>query len=92
MRNIELEKTAIKDYQELNNIVKNTNLSLEELCKELGGHNLNSELFDVNFKSICATVFLREKHLELSDVIEIWDDEKCEEYDLCFYVSRFKER
>ena len=91
MRNIELEKKAIKDFQELNNIVKNTNLSLDELCKELGGHNLEDDLFDINFKSICATVHLRNNHFELNDIIEIWDDEKCVEYDLCFYVSRFKE-
>ena len=90
MRNTKLEEQAIKDYQELNEIIKNTSLPLDDLCKELGGHNLEDELFDINFKSICATVHLKDNHFELNDIIEIWDDENCMEYDLCFYVSKYK--
>ena len=87
-KNILLEQQAIKDYEELKKILKeNQNLKLEQMCGKLKGHNLdlNKNLFDVNFKSICATVYYDENNnYELNPCIEIWDDKNCCEYDLNF--------
>lgn len=94
-RNIKLEQQAIKDYEELEKILKeNNNLLLEHLCEKLKGHNLdlNKNLFDVNFKSICATVYCDENNnYELNPYIEIWDDKNCCEYDLLFDIRKVVE-
>lgn len=86
-RNIELENKATADYLELKEIVlKNENKSLEELCSELGGHNydIGFKRFDLNFKSICATVRVINDKLTLDPSVEVWDDEKCELYNWNF--------
>lgn len=94
-RNIKLEEQAIKDYKELQKILKeNNDLKLEQMCEKLKGHNLdlNKNLFDVNFKSICATVYYDENNnYELNPYIEIWDDENCCEYDLNFDIRKVVE-
>ena len=91
MEKDKLIQQALKDYEELQQITKETDLSLEELCDKLGGHNLSDDLFDVNFKSICATVVTKNGQLALLDSIEVWDDEICECYDFDFRVSKHKE-
>lgn len=65
---------AKEDFQELKEIVSNTDLSLEELCDELGGHNLSYKLFDLNYKSICATIIRTEERLRLLNSVEVWND------------------
>ena len=80
MRNFELEKKAISSYEELEKIVENTTLSLEELCDELGGHNFEDDLFDLNYSWICATIYNDNGKLKLYKSIEIWNDETYEFY------------
>ena len=71
-------KNALDSWYRLKNIVDNFNGTLEELCDELGGHNLEEELFDINFEWICGTIVQKDNKLELTNSIEIWDDEKFE--------------
>ena len=54
-----LYKEALKSYEKLNEIVKNYKGTLEELCEVLGGHNLEDDMFDVNFDWICATIIIK---------------------------------
>ena len=74
--NIKTIKQGEKDYNELKLIVSlfnETEGTLEELCKELKGHNLEDDLFDVNFKSITATVKQNYGCFKVDGNIEIWD-------------------
>lgn len=48
---------AIKDYNKLKNIIDNYKGTFDELFNELKGHNKDNDLFDVNFKSITASVY-----------------------------------
>lgn len=48
---------GIKDYNELKEIVDNYKGTFDELFDELKGHNKDNDLFDVNFKSITASVY-----------------------------------
>lgn len=82
-----LQQQAIKDFYELKEIVDNTDLSLEELCDELGGHNLSDELFDLNYKSICATIYFKNNKLSLHKSVELWDDKNCELVDWNFIIE-----
>ena len=72
--NIEIIEKAIKSYEKLQEIVNSHNGTLEELCDKLNGHNLEDELFDVNFEWICATILNKNNKLILSYSIEIWND------------------
>lgn len=91
-RNIELERQALKHYEELRTLIEvNKNLSFEELCDKLGGHNLEDELFDINYKSICATVYHRNNLYILSSDIEIWQDEIGYLYDDKYDVYNMKQ-
>lgn len=78
MNNKELYEKALKSYKKLNEIVKNHKGTLEELCDELGGHNFEDDLFDVNYAWICATVCKTDKGLSLCNSIELWNDENFE--------------
>lgn len=71
-------KKALKCWYRLKKIVDNFNGTLEELCDELGGHNLEDDLFDINFEWICGTIVQRDNKLELIDNIEIWEDKNFE--------------
>lgn len=73
----ELKLQAINEYKELKSKVESYKGSLEDLCKELEGHNLDTDLFDVNYKSICGTVCKFNNKLELMTGLEIWDDSEC---------------
>ena len=87
-RNIALEQQAIADFKELKKIVnENQHLTLDELGDKLGGHNFDEDLFDLNFGCICATIFLRDNKIVLSNSVEIWDDEECYLYDEDFDMS-----
>ena len=69
---------AKQDYQNLkNDIETNKNLSLEELCDTLGGHNLKDDLFDINYGCITATVYLKNNKFVLDKYVDIWDDANC---------------
>lgn len=73
----ETYKRAEKDFQELHNIVYDWKGSLEELCKKLGGHNLENHLFDLNYKHIVATIIEDINEIYLSCSVEIWDSNDC---------------
>lgn len=75
---------AKQDYLELKDIVdKNNQLSLDEMSDRLEGYNMiyDDNLFDVNYKSIVATVFFDtdENKLVLGHFIDIWYEEECVE-------------
>ena len=74
----EIYNKAIKSYNKLKDIVDNYNGTLEELCDELGGHNLEDDLFDINYDWICATVYSENNKLILGKNIELWNDETYE--------------
>lgn len=81
MRDFELEKRAISSYEELEKIVENTTLSLEELCDELNGYNMEHNSFVVGYGSILATIYQDCKgFLKVNWWVEIWSDETYEYY------------
>lgn len=67
---------AKKEYKELVEIVSNySGNSLSELCEMLCGHNLDFDLFDVNYGRICATVKQKEDgSFTVLNEIEIWNE------------------
>lgn len=92
-KNMNLENQAIADYKELQKIVsENQNLTLEELCDKLGGHNLEDDLFDLNFGCICATIHIEDNKLSLYKSVEIWNDEECYLYDDNFDMSEVNKK
>lgn len=75
---VRIYKYALESYYKLKKIVDNFKGTLEELCDELGGHNFEDDLFDINFEWICGTVVKINDHLELVESIEIWNDKNYE--------------
>ena len=75
MKNI--YKKAYSDYIELVDGVREFKGSLEELCDKLGGFNLSMEFerFDLNYKTITATIYYCNEELFVYRYIDIWDDE-----------------
>lgn len=73
----DLYKKAYSDYMELVTIVREYKGNLEELCKTLGGFNysVDFERFDLNYKSITATIYFCNGELFVYRYIDIWDDE-----------------
>lgn len=73
----EKAKESIKNYNELSNIVYNYKGSVEELCDKLGGYNVQNdyESFDINFKTITATIY-NNNTFSVYEYIDIWDDEE----------------
>lgn len=76
---IDLYKIALKDYEELKNrFEEDKELTLQELHEKYGGMNYEEcigELFDLNYKHICATFVKDENNkVQLSETIEIYDD------------------
>ena len=69
----EIYKNALKSWHKLKHIVETFNGTLEELCDKLYGHNLEDDLFDVNFEMICGTITKEENKLKLTNYFEIWD-------------------
>ena len=66
---LKMVQIAEKELAEIKDIVKNSKLEFEDLCNELGGHNLfvyekdrNENYFDLNYKSLLVTI--REKNGE----------------------------
>ncbi len=71
-------KKAYFDYIELVDIVREFKGNLEELCDKLGGFNLSMdfERFDVNYKTITATIYFNNGELYVYRYIDVWDDEE----------------
>ena len=65
----EIYKNALKSWHKLKHIVETFNGTLEELCDKLYGHNLEDDLFDVNFEMICGTITKEENKLKLTNYI-----------------------
>lgn len=86
---VQILELWIRDYEEIAEIVKNSDKTLEELAKQLNGHNLDEELFDVNFKNILTTVTNRNGKLEVTSNFEGYFDgeirELCDEEDYTEY-------
>ena len=66
-----LEKKSLEDFH--------TTLSFDMDCM-----NFDSELFDVNYGNICATIAFRDGAIKLIRSVEIWD-----EYDIIYEDYRF---
>lgn len=78
-RDIEVIKQMKGDIEELNKVIEvfnNTNKTLEEVCNELQGFNLEEDYFDFDYGVATHTIRLnREGKLELQKgAYEIWDD------------------
>lgn len=87
----ELYGRAYKDFVRLNNLVNEFNGYLEELCKELGGHNFDGELFDVNYGVLCATVNEKDGKLVLNQQsIDVWNDKLSYMVKECITVNELK--
>ena len=71
---IETQEKIKQQYIELEDIVMSTNknVSLEELCVQLKGHNLDEDLFDCYYGDILATVNKNEIGFYLSQTIDFW--------------------
>lgn len=64
---------AIKAYNELKNIVDNYKGTFDELFDELKGHNKDYDLFDVNFKTITASVYRDDAgNLKLGECFDVY--------------------
>lgn len=73
----DLRYEALKDYDEICAIVEEHKYDdLGVLCELLGGHNLDDDMFDLNFKSLCVTINNYCGHNVVSDAVEVWDDER----------------
>lgn len=86
MNNEIIYEKAEKDYSNLCSVVKDFKGNLEELYSYLGGHNLEEDLFDVNFGCICATIVQKDNKLKILPNIEVWDDEKLECINSNYYI------
>lgn len=82
----DLLRIAFNEYKELANLVENSKKSLEELCKELNGHNLENDLFDLNYKHIVATIKSESGKLKVLEFIDIWNDTTGESWE-CIHID-----
>jgi hypothetical protein len=73
--NIKIEKQAIKDIEDIKNLINNH--SFEDLEMLLNTCNNDGELFDFNYNTITGTIIKNDNIGLLQDSFEIWDDEKC---------------
>lgn len=75
---LEKIKKALSDYNEIVTFVDKYVGSLNDLFERLIGHNLNLEegTFDVNHKSINASIYTNMGCYYVSGNIEVYDDEK----------------
>lgn len=75
-----LKARAYVDWVELKEKVANWKTDINDLYAYLRGHNehflgqYENKYFDVNYKSICATICLRDDKLTVDNYIEVWDD------------------
>ena len=77
-KELKILNIAKNNYNVLKNIVEeNKELDIEDLCDLLHGHNLEEDLFDVNFGVICATIIYKNGVPTLSNNVEVWNDEDC---------------
>lgn len=68
---------AIKDYNELKQIVSDFKGTFDELFDELKGHNKDDYWFDVNFKSISTTIYQRTNGtFELNVYFDVWQADR----------------
>ena len=72
---LEQKQQATYEWLELHDIVEHWERSFEELCVELGGHNFEEDLFDINYKMIVGTITNKNGKISLSKNIEIWSNE-----------------
>lgn len=78
------KQIAKKHFKQLLNYVNSYRGSFTELCKDLNGHNLTETHFDVNYKSICATIHCLYGHnFVVHSTVEYYDKggQFCEVYD-----------
>lgn len=87
----EVKKTGVVEFIQLKEIVDNYKGNLEELCKVLKGHNLDNELFDLNYNHICVTIKNVNNKLKLlTSGIELYDSNEnliAEDFDLIFPIK-----
>lgn len=89
MKEIEIVD-LIKKYLELEEIVESSKLSLEELCDELNGHNLDEDLFDLYFgkdKDYLGTVYKNENGFYLGSNVNCWINEEWIDVDMGLWTE-----
>lgn len=74
----EAAREAKRDYCEAFWWVHHQNepgMTMEELCKACGGHNLDYDTFDLNYKLVCITVRRYDNgNLKVHKSFEYWPD------------------
>lgn len=95
-----LKARAYVDWVELKEKVANWKTNINDLYACLRGHNehflgqYENKFFDVNYKSICATIRLKDDKLMVDNYIEVWDDLNldmvcdCDARSLTHFVNR----
>ena len=90
MKNNDLVRKALKDFNEISNFISQYNGNLSDCCSVLGGHNLTDNQFDLNFKNICVTImrddFTNKLYVDkdsTENTIEIYDGDNL--YDTLSY-------
>lgn len=72
----ELKEKAHADYLELSNIIAEFKGTLQELCEKLGGFYIQAdfESFDLNYKSLTATIYEENGTRYIYEFVDVWDD------------------
>ena len=98
-----LKTRAYVDWVELKEKVADWISGIDNLYAYLRGHNehflgqYENRYFDVNYKSICATIRLKDGKLIVDNYIEVWDDVDlrmvcdCHAESLAHYVNEEEE-
>lgn len=96
MKNNDLVRKALKDFNEISNFISQYNGNLSDCCSVLGGHNLTDNQFDLNFKNICVTImrddFTNKLYVDkdsTENTIEIYDGDNL--YDTLSYSQLLAE-
>ena len=84
-----IKKQAKQDYLQLCDIVYQFEGNINKLCKMLGGFNFqyDYESFDINYKSITATIYNQNNKYIVYEYIDIWDDNTCSCIKECVHIT-----
>ena len=79
-------ENAKRDYHELNDIVTKYKGTFDELCEEVKGYNKDDYWFDVNFKSITASVYRDDAgNFKMGDYFDVWKNDTKEP--ICEHIT-----
>ncbi len=84
-----IKKQARNNYLELCQVVNDFKGNVIELCDILNGFNFQDdyESFDINYKSITATIYNQNNKYIVYEYIDIWDDNTCSCIKECVHIT-----